>query len=669
VSGSAKIIGLALAAVALALGGAVGRVAAEPRKAAAPARVDDFQLADQNYVGRRLYKMKDARAIVLISYAAGDTTVRADAPTYMALKAAYAPKGVEFLMIDSVLGETRDKALPAAIASGIDMPILFDYEQLVGESLNLRRAAEVVVVDPRTWTVAFRGPAGSASTTKALDALVSGGSITLRAETPEGRTVDFPRASAAKKAQISYVKDVAPIVQEKCAVCHQPGGLGPMKLTRYEEIKAFAPMMREALRTKRMPPFQPDPTVGHWAPNEGLSSDQLRTLVHWIEAGAPRGDGEDPLAKVNFQAPEWPLGKPDLVLSLPEVNVPAAGVLDYMKPVLETGMTEGRWMKASAFLVTDRRVLHHVTTGLRAPNESGALVALTEARAGIGGQGPGRVVNLTPPDMGIWIPAGSSIAFETHYTPYGKETTEKTKMGLYFYPKGQEPKYPMRVHGLYDFGITIPPGVEFHPEVAYTDIPKDMLLYGLTPHAHVRGGSTQVSVIFPDGREEVILAAPNYRFDWQTEYYLAEPILVPAGSRIVNRWTYDNSSRNFANPDPKREVPFGEQSWDEMLTFFIHYRWVGETVAAPLDEYDRVLQQSHLVGVLDDNLDGKLQPAELRGRLAVGLKTNFTGLDANKDGALDKDEIAASRGGGRSQAAGASAAPTAAASFTPRSLN
>ena len=230
---------------------------------------------------------------------------------------------------------------------------------------------------------------------------------------------------------------------------------------------------------------------------------------------APRGAGEDTLAKIAFQAPEWPLGKPDLVIDLPVVDVPATGVLPYQKPVIDTGMTEGRWMKASAFQVTDRRVLHHVTTGLRAPNDDGVDVTLTEARAGIGGQGPGRTINLTPPDMGIWIPAASKIAFETHYTPYGKATTEKTRMGLYFYPKGQEPKYPMRVHGLYDMGITIPAGAEWHPEIAYEDIPKDMLLYGLTPHAHSRGASTQVSIVFPDGREQVILAVPKYQFDWQ----------------------------------------------------------------------------------------------------------------------------------------------------------
>ncbi len=650
---------LVIAVAALVLGSSVSQMAAAP----AVQRVDDFQLSDQNYLGRRLYKMRDAKAIVLISYSAGDATVRAEASTYMALKTSYAARGVEFLMVDSVIGETRDKVLPAAKAAGLDMPILFDYEQLVGESLDLNRAAETLVIDPKTWTVAFRGPVGSASTKRALESLLDGKAVSLPAESVRGGVVNFPMKAATKKAAISYARDVAPIVQEKCAVCHQQGGLGPMKLTKYEEIKAFAPMIREALRTHRMPPFQPDVTVGHWAPNEGLSSEQLRTLVHWIEAGSPRGAGEDPLAKVKFEAPEWPLGKPDLILSLPGVDVPASGVLEYQKPVLESGMSEGRWMKASAFLVGDRRVLHHVTTGLRVPNESGVNVTLPEARAGIGGQGPGRTVNLTPPDMGIWIPANSSIAFETHYTPYGKATTEKTKMGLYFYPKGQEPKYPMRVHGLYDMGITIPAGAEFHPEIAYEDVPKDMLLYGLTPHAHVRGGSTQVSVVFPDGREQVILAVPNYRFDWQCEYYLAEPILVPAGSRIINRWTYDNSPRNFANPAPDKEVIFGEQSWEEMLTFFVHYRWVGETVAAPLDEYDRLLGQGHLIGVLDDSMDGKLQLAELRGKQGEWLKTNFAALDANSDSTLDGAEVAAAgrRVGARIQASAspASAAPAA----------
>lgn len=658
-SGSGRSLRLALAAAALVLIAASSNVGAEAPRTKLQ-RVDDFQLSDQNYVGRRLYKMRDAKAIVLISYKAGDSANRAEAPTYMSLKADYAARGVEFLMVDSVLGETRDVVKPAARSAGLDIPILFDYEQLVGEGLALDRAAETLVIDPKTWTVAFRGPAGSASTRKALESLVAGKPIALPAEAAHGGVIDFPRSSAASKAEISYLKDIVPIVQDKCVTCHQSGGLGPMSLTRYEDIKAFSPMIREALRTHRMPPFQPDVTVGHWAPNEGLSSDQLRTFVHWIEAGAPRGQGEDPLARIAFKAPKWPMGEPDLVLKLPEVNVPATGVLEYQKPIMQTGMTEGRWMKASAFRVTDKRVLHHVTTGLRVPNEAGGMTALSEARGGIGGQGPGRTINLTPPDMGVWIPANASIAFETHYTPYGKPTTEKTEMGLYFYPKGEEPKYPMRVYGIYDMGITIPAGAEYHPEIAYQDIPKDMMIYGLTAHAHVRGASTQVSIVFPDGHEQLVLALPKYDFNWQCEFYLAEPILVPAGSRIINRWIYDNSPRNTGNPAPEKDVIFGEQSWEEMLTFFVHYRWIGETVAAPLDEYDRLLGQSQLMGVLDDNMDGRLDVAELRGKQGQYLKANLATLDVDRNGSLTQDELASARRprGGAAQSATTTPAPT-----------
>ncbi|MEI7931721.1 MAG: hypothetical protein WCI21_01500 [Alphaproteobacteria bacterium] len=642
------------------LAGSVGHGAATPQK------VDDFQLPDQNYVAKRLHKSFDAKAVVLISYQAGDAAIKADAPAYKALKDAYGSKGVEFLMIDSRLGETRETVAADTAVSGLGIPILFDYEQLVGEGLDLTRAAEVIIVNPKDWTVAFRGPVGHASTRRALDALVDGKTIALPAQAPKGGAIAFPMKAMAttKTTEISYARDIAPIVQAKCVTCHQAGGLGPMALTNYDQIKAHSPMIREVLRTHRMPPFQPDPTVGHWAPNEGLSSEQLKTMVHWIESGSPRGAGDDPLAKQTFTVAPWPLpGTPDVVLSIPEVKVPATGVMAYQNPVVSTNLTEGRWMRASAFQVSDRAALHHVTTVVRAPNESGAMMSLESGSSSIGGQGPGRVINLVPQDMGVWVPAGSVVAFSTHYTPYGRETTEKTNMGLYFYPKGETPKYPMRTYGIYDMGISIPAGVEYHPEVAYTDIPKDMLLYGITPHAHMRGGSTQVSIKYPDGHEQMILAVPHYNFEWQCEFYLEQPIMVPAGSRIINRWTYDNTVRNTGNPAPDKTITFGEQSWEEMLVFFLHYRWVGETTAAMHDDYDRMLSAGQTMGALDDNMDGKLQVAELRGTQATRLKAQLATLDTNKDGALDRTELAAAGAGGRGD--GGAAAGRGQAATTP----
>ena len=646
------------AMVALALASA----ASGATPTASSGKVDDFQLADQNLLARHLYKMKDAKAVVLTTYAAGDGAMKAAAPGLMALKADYSGKGVEFLALDSRLGETREAVKADTKAAGLDIPVLFDYQQLVGEALGVTRTAETIVVDPRTWTIAYRGPVAGAKA--AVAGLAAGDHVAFATHPAVGSPISFPaRAKAATFDRISYANDIAPIIKDKCATCHQPGGIGPMAFNAYEQVKGFSPMIREVIRTQRMPPYLADQTVGHFKDDDRLSPEQIKTLVHWIEAGAPRGRGEDPLAKVAFKAPDWPLGKPDIIVDVPAVKIPATGVMEYQRPTVPNIMTEGRWMKATTFRISDKQVVHHILTGVvsTVPANGGAVLE-SGWGASIGGYGPGRGSNLTPEGLGVWIPASGGVAFQNHYTPYGKETEEKTQLGIYFYPKGQEPKYVMRTFGIFDFGIKIPAGEEYHPEVAYIDVPKEMILYGLTPHAHHRGGSANVSVVYPDGREDMLLALPKYDFNWQYEYFLEKPLTVPAGSRVVTRWTYDNSARNKENPDPKKTVVWGEQSSEEMLALYLHYRWTDETVASQKPENDALMQQGLLMGVLDDNLDGKLQPSELRGNQAAALKANFALVDANKDGFIDKAELAAAMKvlGAQRRTAAAAPAPAAA---------
>jgi hypothetical protein len=641
----------ALSAVlgALALATAAQSPALADAPSAAPQMVDDFRLPDQNYLGRQLYRLGDAKAVVIITYASGDKAIRAEAKAYMDLKAAHSAPGVEFMMLASKIGETRPTVIADAKAVGIDMPILFDYQQIIGESLGVTRAAEVIVIDPRTWTVAYRGAVagkgGEAWAKQAIEGLVAGRKVSMGANAPRGAVIAFPeRAKAASFAKISYARTIAPIIQAKCTGCHQPGGIGPMPLNNYEQIKGFSPMIREVLRTNRMPPYMADQTVGHFLDDDRLSPDQIKTLVHWVEAGAPRGEGEDPLAKIKFQAPEWPLGKPDVIVEIPAAKIPASGVMEYQRPVVKNVMTEGRWMKATTFRVTDRQVVHHILTGVvEGEATEGRTASEAEWGASLGGYGPGRGSNLQPENTGVWVPPSGGIAFQNHYTPYGRETVEKTQMGVYFYPKGQEPKYVLRTFGIFDFTIAIPPGEQFHPEVASVELPKDAILYGLTPHAHHRGGSASVSIRYPDGREEMLLALPRYDFSWQYEYFLKEPLLAPAGSKVITRWTYDNSTRNPANPDPKKLVTWGEQSSEEMLATYFHYRWVDETVADQRPDYDKMLQANLILGVMDDNIDGKLTPPELRGQMGDMLKKYFAMIDTDKDGGIDNKEFTAAQ--------------------------
>ena len=261
---------LAAAASALALAASphgVTQAQAAAPKVAGPDRVDDFMLADQNLIARQHNRMSDDKADVLVTNAKGHKQLQSDPKALMALKAAYDGKGVDMLAVDSRIGDRRDPVIADAKAAGLQMPILFDYEQLVGEELGVTRAAEVIVIDPRSWTIAYRGPvagpAGEPWAKAAVDALVAGQKVALTSREATGGLIAFPeRAKANTYAQISYAHTVAPIIQAKCATCHQPGGIGPMPLNNYEQIKGFSPMIREVIRTHRMPPYLADETVG-----------------------------------------------------------------------------------------------------------------------------------------------------------------------------------------------------------------------------------------------------------------------------------------------------------------------------------------------------------------------------------------------------------------------
>ena len=420
-----------------------------------------------------------------------------------------------------------------------------------------------------------------------------------------------------------------------------------MQLTSYEQIKGFAPMIRETIRTKRMPPWHAEPGIHSFEEDHSLTSAEIKTLVHWIEAGAPRGAGADPLASLKFQAPEWPLGKPDVILDIPAYTIPASGVVDYQRPFTRYTGTEGRWLRATSFKIGQRQAVHHILTGyIEKPPETGNRASESLWGATLGTYAVGTNDYIAPKDVGTYIPAGGAIGFQNHYTPFGKEVEDKTQIGLYFYK--EQPKMVMRTMTIIDPTIRIAANTERHREHAYLSFPKDAVLYGLFLHAHYRGSGVQVVMRKPDGKEEILIAVPRYDFNWQRDYTFKQPVNVPAGSKIIATYTYDNSKRNPANPDPNRETPWGEQSWDEMHYTTMRYRWADETSTNRVN-YDAAMRQTATLGMFDDNLDDKIQLDELKGNSANQIRPMFATLDLNKDGALDAKEIAAlpPRGGQR----------------------
>jgi hypothetical protein len=499
----------------------------------------------------------------------------------------------------------------------------------------MSRVGQALVISPKTWKVVYSGPISaklSGKTTKtdtayvtdAVKALSAGQIVQVSHIDMATPLLAFPsRENKADHAKISYEKEIAPLLAKNCVACHTEGGIGPFAMDSYEKVKQWSGMMREAVRTDRMPPYNADPHVGKFTGDMNMSTQDQKSLVHWIEAGAPRGAGEDPLKLNAKPAPEWELGTPDMVIELPAYTVPASGVVDYQNPVVKNSMPEGRWLRAATVKPSDRAAVHHLLSN------------------GVGGYAVGAETTVFPKGVGSWVTPGQDFKFQMHYTPYGKQTVEKTRVGLYFYPKDAPPEIMRRSAVVLNAGLVIPPGEARHQEVAYITFPEKATLYTVFPHAHYRGESMHVSLLKPGSdKEELIVSLPKYDFNWQRGYDFATPLKIDPGTKLITRYVYDNSKNNPANPDPTIEVKWGEQSWEEMQYTALGFRWDDETVANRKDAYQTELENSRTLGMMDTNIDGKVAKSEVRGRMAQMLLANWDKVDANKNGFIDEAEMA-----------------------------
>jgi len=619
---------LALAAVGCAQQGPV--TTAETSVAAPMAevagRVDNFRLVTAEGRALEIGRMKDASAIVMIMHGAGSPDIAKLAPELAKLQAAYKDKGVEFMLVNSNPKDERAAILADAEKNGITAPILQDAS----------RVGEAFVIEPKSMKIAYHG----ALSADAIDAVIAGKPAPASVAAT-GAPISFPGRTPASKAEfakISYTNTIAPMIEEKCVACHQEGGIAPFAFSSYEQVKTFAPMIREAVRTDRMPPWDPDPHVATFSDDKSLSGDQIKTLINWIEAGAPRGDGEDKLGKVKHVAPEWPLGKPDLIVDIPKYTIPATGYVDYQYPTTPNPLKEGKWLRAATAKVSQRQGVHHILSGVI---PEGATSKGMQAWGGaVGGYTVGMESTVAPKGIGSWVPAGGQFGYQMHYTPFGKEAVSAEQIGLYFYKDGEMPDLIMREMPLVDQFIEIPPNDGNHKEVAYFDFPKDAILHTAVVHAHYRGTYSKLELMTPDGKRETILNVPFYDFNWQRMYEFAKPIDVPAGSKLIATYIYDNSKRNPANPNPNEKIVWGDQSFEEMFYTSLRYRWKDET-AKNQTNYDQLLNKTRLMGMMDDNIDGKLQKVELRGQfaqLAAGPGM-FEMADTDKDGAINQPEL------------------------------
>ena len=593
-------------------------------------QVENFVLLDHLGDAHELYYHRNAPAVVLMVHNNQCAASQPDMAKFEALQSRHTES--IFFFINSTLQDQRADIANSARHNEIKTPILDDETQIIGEALDLTQSGEVLVIDPKTWTINYRGAVTGLGA--ALEATLADLPIPAAQPTSAGCPIAFPHQNEG--AQVSYSEDVAPLLQSKCVVCHTEGGLGPWAMSDYNMVRGFAPMIREVLRTKRMPPWHADPHIGVWKNDASLSASELQTLVHWIEAGAQRGDGPDPLLQAHSVALQWPLGQPDLIVDIPAYTVPASGVVDYQFPTVKNPLDTGVWIKGATVVPGDREVVHHILAGtLDADttqlNRDGGIFDNY-----LIGYAPGNESHTFPQGTGVYVEPGGEFLFQLHYTSVGRETEDRSKIGLYFHKQTPDNFYRQDV--VVNPMIKVPAHEARHAEVAYYEFNKDAILHDLLPHAHYRGVASKFELRRPDGSKETLLSVPNYDFNWQRTYEFVEPKKIVAGSRLVHTTWYDNSAANPANPDAAREVPWGLQSWDEMLYGAFSYTYVDETTEAPI--HDRMLARTtQFVGFLDQNIDGKLSWRELPRRVKKQLVQGFKAVDTNGDGGLDIAEM------------------------------
>ncbi len=556
-----NVIKIVLGALLVGLAGAA--------HSSAEQRVGDFALLDETGRFHQLSYYGDHRAVVIVAQA----NAAAELPAAVAaLREAQQAEDVLYFMLNPGLDSRAD----VAEANGSGVPVLMDDAQLVAESLDLSRVGEAVVIDPATMKLAYRGDVAGAG--QALAALRSGAALPASSVPGDGAPIEFASRQQHAAQAVSYTNDIVPILEENCVACHREGGIGPWAMNSHLMVQGFAPMIREVLQTRRMPPGQIDTHVGRpLAEVAGLTADARQKLVHWIDAGAPRDGDEDPLTRLKFADSKFAMGEPDMIFKVAAQDIPATGIIDYRYIPVQLNLDRDVWVRAVEFVPGDAEVLHHVIAYLSSPADKTGKGRASGADRGeqVAGFAPGRGPDVFAEGTGRLIPKGSNLLLQMHYTTSGRETVDETLVGLYLHDK--PPQYVMSTGVAGQRRFLVPPGEKEYKLEGVQEIERDAYLYSMTPHMHFRGKYMSYTAEYPDGSSEVLLSVPKYDFNWQFAYELTEPVFLPAGTRLLAKGAMDNSDRNPANPDPTVPVHFGLQTKHEMFFGFTTLRYEGDT--------------------------------------------------------------------------------------------
>ncbi|MFN0119652.1 MAG: c-type cytochrome [Blastocatellia bacterium] len=429
-------------------------------------------------------------------------------------------------------------------------------------------------------------------------------------------------ASGPDPKSVTFSKDIAPIFNKNCAECHRPGEGAPFSTLTYKDVRPWARSIREKITAKTMPPWHADPHYGVWANDRRLSQTEIDTIAAWVDGGAREGNSKDLPPMPEFPN-GWTIGKPDIVIPMPEAfTLEASGPDEYQYFEVDPGFREDVYVQSAEARPDNRKIVHHIIAFVRPPQANGAprpnlskeemeklrqkmekespryregFLIRTKADAPVvddGCAGPanrgrgagadmenGQLLAGYAPGMNqaIWepgtvkhIPAGSKIVFQMHYSRVaGSVQKDRSSIGLIL--AKTRPEKLVHTYGISNNMFLIPPGAGHHRVAACWTAKSDIHVINFMPHLHLRGKAVEYKAFYPDGKTEILLNVPAYDFSWQTVYYFREPKAIPAGTKIMVTGYFDNSTKNKYNPDPAKAVRYGEPTYDEMMIGWMDY--------------------------------------------------------------------------------------------------
>jgi thiol-disulfide isomerase/thioredoxin len=546
------------------------------------------------------------------------------APRLAELARSFEPKGVVFFAIDANQQDGVAAIGQFARTRDIHFPFLKDVGNELADKLAAARTPEVVVLDSKQH-IRYRGRIDdqfaigvhrTAPTRRdlalALEELLAGKDVSIAKTEPVGCKIG--RIHRPGKGEVTYTKQVAPILQRRCVTCHRAGEIAPFSLTTYKQTAGWSETIAEVVAGGRMPPWHASPEYGKFKNDAHLSDDEKRLISAWVADGAPEGNPRELSLLASSSESGWRIPKPDRIIELPSiVEVPASGVLPYQYFVIDPKFDHDVWIRAMQVRPGNPAVLHHLVVFAQSPGQR-AINAL-EADF-LAGYSPGMPPRELPPGLAKVIPAGSKLLIQAHYTPRGTPHTDRSTIGLVFADPATVRKRVTSMSAV-NAELRIPPGATSFQATADHRFNQDYILYALMPHMHLRGKSFRFEATYPDGRREVLLDVPRYEFDWQNTYILQDPKPMPEGTIVRCVGHFDNSVDNPNNPDPTRSVTFGEQTNDEMLIGYME---------VALDYQDLSPGAPKVVARADGQFD-----VTFRHRPPDGTKTVHIAASFNKD--------------------------------------